>query len=45
MARPGRANDQVRFDAVLRTLLPKVEILAPIRSGNVTRAESTAQAS
>lgn len=39
----GAGNDQVRFDAVLRTLLPKVEMIAPIRSGNVTRAESTAR--
>lgn len=39
----GAGNDQVRFDAVLRTLLPKAEILAPIREKNVTRPQSTAK--
>jgi argininosuccinate synthase len=39
----GAGNDQVRFDAVLRTLLPGIELIAPIREGNVSRAESTAQ--
>jgi argininosuccinate synthase len=38
----GAGNDQVRFDAVLRTLLPKIELIAPIRESNVTRAASTA---
>lgn len=38
----GAGNDQIRFDAVLRTLLPEAELLAPIREHNVTRAESTA---
>lgn len=39
----GAGNDQIRFDAVLRTLLPKVELLAPIRIDNVSRQESTAK--
>jgi argininosuccinate synthase len=39
----GAGNDQVRFDAVLRTLLPQIELIAPIREGRVSRAESTAR--
>lgn len=39
----GAGNDQIRFDAVLRTLLPKLEIVTPIRSNNVSRQESTAK--
>jgi argininosuccinate synthase len=39
----GAGNDQVRFDAVFRTLVPEMELIAPIRSGNVTRQQSTAR--
>jgi argininosuccinate synthase len=38
----GAGNDQVRFDAVVRTLLPDIEVIAPIRDGRVSRQESTA---
>lgn len=37
----GAGNDQVRFDAALRTLLPGVEVLTPIRDEHVARATST----
>ncbi|MHC4390161.1 MAG: argininosuccinate synthase [Planctomycetota bacterium] len=36
----GAGNDQLRFDAAIRTLLQDVEILAPIREKNVARATS-----
>ncbi|MGC8724232.1 MAG: argininosuccinate synthase [Acidobacteriota bacterium] len=35
-------NDQVRFEAALRALLPEAEILAPIRDGGTTRAQEVA---
>ena len=35
-------NDQVRFDVALSALAPDLEILAPIRDGEVSREESTA---
>jgi len=38
----GAGNDQVRFDVALRVLAPELEILAPIRSENVQRAQSIA---
>ena len=38
----GAGNDQVRFDVALRVLAPELEILAPIRSENVQRADSIA---
>ncbi len=37
----GAGNDQIRFDVVLRTMLPNIEIIAPIRSENVSRQTST----
>jgi argininosuccinate synthase len=37
----GAGNDQVRFDAVVRTMLPEIEIVAPIREGRISRIEST----
>jgi argininosuccinate synthase len=39
----GAGNDQIRFDAVFRTLAPELELIAPIRSGNVSRQASTAR--
>lgn len=39
----GAGNDQVRFDAALRTLLPGVEIIAPIRDQRITRTEAAAK--
>jgi len=38
----GAGNDQVRFDAALRTLLPGIELITPIREKIVARATSTA---
>jgi argininosuccinate synthase len=38
----GAGNDQVRFDVALRTLLPGVEILTPIRDQALTRSQTTA---
>jgi len=38
----GAGNDQVRFDVALRALAPGMELLAPIRDGEVTREQSTA---
>ena len=38
----GAGNDQVRFDVALRVLAPELEILTPIREGNVQRSESIA---
>lgn len=37
----GAGNDQVRFDVALRTLLPGVDILTPIRDLRLTRAFTT----
>ncbi|MDH3591119.1 MAG: argininosuccinate synthase [Planctomycetota bacterium] len=34
-------NDQVRFDVALQTLAPDLELLAPVRDGQVERATST----
>lgn len=38
----GAGNDQVRFDVVLRVLLPGTAILTPIRDGALTREAVTA---
>lgn len=35
-------NDQFRFDAALRVLVPSIEVRAPIRDSGVSRAEETA---
>lgn len=35
-------NDQFRFDAALRVLVPGIEVRAPIRDSGVSRAEETA---
>jgi len=36
----GAGNDQVRFDVALRALAPGLDILAPIRSGEVRRGDA-----
>lgn len=33
----GKGNDQVRFDITIKSLLPEVNIIAPIRDRNLTR--------
>lgn len=38
----GAGNDQVRFDAVFRVLLPGVDIITPIRDLRLTRSEEIA---
>lgn len=38
----GAGNDQVRFDVVLRVLLPQTEILTPIRDRGFSREDATA---
>ncbi|MCH8495821.1 MAG: argininosuccinate synthase [Balneolales bacterium] len=38
----GAGNDQVRFDVALRTLLPDVEVITPIRDKELTRQDTTA---
>lgn len=38
----GAGNDQVRFDVALRVLAPDLEIVTPIRDGNIQRADSIA---
>src|SRR5512133_193286 len=38
----GAGNDQIRFDIALRVLAPELEIVTPIREGNVRREESIA---
>ncbi|MDI6402375.1 argininosuccinate synthase [Balneolaceae bacterium ANBcel3] len=38
----GAGNDQVRFDVALRTAMPDVEIIAPIRDEELTREDTTA---
>jgi argininosuccinate synthase len=38
----GAGNDQIRFDVALRVLAPDLEILTPIREGNVQRETSVA---
>lgn len=37
----GAGNDQVRFDAALRTIAPEMEIIAPVRDERISRAEAT----
>jgi argininosuccinate synthase len=36
----GKGNDQVRFEVSLRTLAPELQILAPVREWDMTRAQS-----
>jgi argininosuccinate synthase len=36
----GAGNDQIRFDVALRVLAPELEILTPIRDGNIKRETS-----
>jgi argininosuccinate synthase len=38
----GAGGDHVRFDVVIRTLAPNLEIITPIREGEVKRETSTA---
>ncbi len=38
----GAGNDQVRFDVVVRTLAPELEIITPIRDQGMTRPEEAA---
>lgn len=38
----GAGNDQIRFDVALRVLAPDLQILTPIRDGNVQRETSVA---
>jgi len=38
----GAGNDQVRFDAAIRTVAPEMEVVAPIRDENIQRATSAA---
>lgn len=38
----GAGNDQVRFDVVLRVLLPEAKLLTPIRELGLTREKATA---
>ncbi len=40
----GKGNDQFRFEAVFRTLVPEKKIVAPVRELNLTREESIAYA-
>ena len=35
----GAGNDQVRFDMIFQTLAPEIEIITPIRDGQLTRQE------
>lgn len=35
----GKGNDQFRFEYVWRTLVPELEIIAPMRERNMTRSE------
>lgn len=35
----GKGNDQFRIEYMLRTMMPRVEIIAPMREHNMTRAE------
>jgi len=37
----GAGNDQIRFDVALRALAPDLEVLAPVRDGQVSREAST----
>ncbi|MCX7929878.1 MAG: argininosuccinate synthase [Chlorobi bacterium] len=36
----GAGNDQIRFDAAWHILAPNIEILTPVRDGNVSRHEA-----
>ena len=36
----GKGNDQVRFEVATRALAPELEIIAPVRTWNMTREES-----
>lgn len=38
----GAGNDQIRFDVILRVLVPETTILAPIRDHAITRETATA---
>jgi argininosuccinate synthase len=38
----GAGNDQVRFDVALRVLAPELDVVTPIRDGNIQREQSTA---
>lgn len=38
----GAGNDQVRFDIALRVLAPELQIVTPIRDGNIRREQSIA---
>jgi argininosuccinate synthase len=40
----GKGNDQVRFEVGVRALAPHLEVLAPARVWNMTRADSVAYA-
>jgi argininosuccinate synthase len=35
----GAGNDQVRFDMIFQILAPEIEIITPIRDGNLTRQQ------
>lgn len=37
----GAGNDQIRFDVALRALAPDLKVLAPIRSGAISREDAT----
>ncbi len=37
----GAGNDQLRFDVAVRVIAPGVELITPIREGNIQRADST----
>jgi argininosuccinate synthase len=37
----GAGNDQIRFDVILRVLLPGTTLLAPIRDHTITREQAT----
>jgi argininosuccinate synthase len=36
----GAGNDQIRFDVALRALAPEMKVIAPIRSGGVSREDA-----
>jgi len=36
----AKGNDQIRFELAINALAPDIEVLAPVRSWNMTRAES-----
>ena len=35
----GKGNDQLRFEFIMRTMAPEMEIIAPMRERNLTRTE------